>query len=124
MKLIIGKSGKTSLIISEFLLEDDTYFITEYSSINGIKSITRKELGRDFPEDKESYFRFIRDCDLTKLNSFVLTNRIRNKTIYTDIDLLSKHTLKEIEHFEFMNNVELVISVESRKEEELKIVTI
>jgi hypothetical protein len=120
MLLIIGKKGKTFNVLKKYLDTEDSYFITDSATQHGIKTITNMYLDREFPERKERNFYYMPDCDLIKINNLVIGKRIRNCTLIVDSHLLMKHTLKEIKHFEFMNNLNLIMTFESLKEEEIK----
>jgi hypothetical protein len=120
MLLIIGKKGKTFNVLQKYLDTEDSFFITDSSSLHGIKTITNMYLEREFPEEKEKNFHYISNCDLVKVNNLIISKRIRNCTLIVDSHLLLKHTLKEIKDFEFMNNLNLIMTFDSMKEEEIR----
>jgi hypothetical protein len=125
IKLIVGKKGKTVECLKEFLDNDNSYYFSESISFNGIKGVSKRFLEKDLTEEHESRFFFlVTDFNLTKINNLVLTKKIRNTTVILDGNILDKHTMKEIKHFGFMNNLQIIIALKSFNEDELVTVTI
>jgi len=121
MILVIGKRGKTANVLAKFLDTKNSYYISDNISLYGIKTISNNILDREFPVEKENNFTLITNCDLIKVNNFVISNRIRNCTLIIDSNtLLNKYTLKEVKNFECMNNLQVVITFSSVKEDILK----
>jgi hypothetical protein len=119
IRLLIGKKGKTETALREFLDQENSFYFSETISVNGAAGLCRsKEI--DFPEEKKERFKFmVTDFSLKKIGEYMVTNRIRNATLYLDGELLTKHNLKEIKTFSFMNNCDLIITVNSQANEEI-----
>jgi hypothetical protein len=120
MILVIGKQGKTLNVLDKFLETDNSYFITDTTSVHGLKTIADKQLGKVIPEEKQNNIFYISDCDLIKLNNLAINKRMRNSTLIVDSNLLMKHTLKDVKKFEFYLNVNLIMTFNSIKEDEIK----
>jgi hypothetical protein len=120
MILVIGKQGKTLNVLEKFLDSDNSFFITDSISLHGLKTIADKHLNKTIPEEKQNNIFYISDCDLIKVNNLAINKRMRNSTLIVDSNLLMKHTLKDVRNFEFFHNVNLIMTFNSLKEDEIK----
>jgi hypothetical protein len=120
--LIIGKEGKTKTALEAFLDNDNTFFISNGNTLYNTEVIIKKYLDKDFPEDKKSKYIYQRDINLTKVSNLAIDKRMRNSNLIIDADILETSTLKDIRHFAFMNNINVILTVNSKQEESVRVI--
>lgn len=120
--LIIGKEGKTKTALEAFLDNDNTFFISNGNTIYNTEVIINKYLDREFPEDKKSKFIYQPDINLTKISNLAIDKRMRNHNLVVDANILETSNLKDINHFSFMNNINVILTVNSKYEDSVRVV--
>jgi hypothetical protein len=120
--LIIGKEGKTKTALEAFLDNDNTFFISNGNTLYNTEVIIKKYLNRDFPEDKKSKYIYQRDINLSKISNLAIDKRMRNSNLVIDANILETSTLKDLNHFTFMNNINLILTVNSKNEDSIRVV--
>jgi hypothetical protein len=120
--LIIGKKDKTKTALEAFLDNDNTFFISNGNTLYNTEVIIKKYLDRDFPEDKKSKYIYQPNIDLTKVSNLAIDKRMRNSNLVIDANVFETSSLKDLKHFSYMNNINVILTVNSIYEESIRVV--